>query len=385
MTLQNLTVVQREALADLFGRDRLPESTARISLAALARALDVADFNSIRGLVEALEGPLGNQRERRKARRASRQALWTWVTDEAAKVPLLAAAGGPGPPAVERWVGMLRRTGIRGGESAFQGRVSQVLAVLAALPEDGGMTLAAFAADYLGDPHGLDRGSAVEALVLDALSVALDVDRPRDAESVRELWERVGVAPDPLSSTVCVLGLAPYGADPLTCWLREAAAASEPVVMTLAQLRRWPVAPLAAGSVVFVVENPSLVASAAGLGWTGPPIVCSSGRPSVAVTTLLRNLAMDGAACLQHADFDAGGLGITRWLASRAGTVPWLMTASAYRGAVARGRQRLKLPAVLPDTPWDPELASVMHSWGAAVYEEELRKDLLAEMSKVDR
>src|SRR5687767_6684397 len=38
-----------------------------------------------------------------------------------------------------------------------------------------------------------------------------------------------------------------------------------------------------------------------------------------------------GATRHKHADFDVGGLSITAWLSSRAGTTPWLMTADAYR------------------------------------------------------
>jgi hypothetical protein len=41
--------------------------------------------------------------------------------------------------------------------------------------------------------------------------------------------------------------------------------------------------------------------------------------------TLLRQLGADGAILAQHADFDLTGLGITAWLAERAGTRPWRM------------------------------------------------------------
>jgi hypothetical protein len=98
------------------------------------------------------------------------------------------------------------------------------------------------------------------------------------------------------------------------------------------------------------------------------------------VVTLIRRLGAGGAACRQHADFDGAGLAITAWLADRAGTTPWLMTADAYRTAAAIRRGRVPLQGDLPDTPWDPPLAPAMREGGVAVYEEELRFSLLSAM-----
>jgi uncharacterized protein (TIGR02679 family) len=129
-----------------------------------------------------------------------------------------------------------------------------------------------------------------------------------------------------------------------------------------------------------VVENPSLISDAASGGWTGPPIICSSGRPSVAVVTLIRQLGAEGATCRQHAAFDGAGLGITAWLADRAGTIPWLMTANPYRAAVAVAveRRRAPLHGDLPDTAWDLGLAPAIREQAVAVYEEEVRFKLLS-------
>lgn len=186
--------------------------------------------------------------------------------------------------------------------------------------------------------------------------------------------------PDTLSSTVTVLGLRPTGGGALAGWLRTCTDGGEPAVVTLAQLRRWPMVPLGRSDLLYVVENPSLVGDAAARGWTGPPIVCSSGRPSVAVVTLIRQLAADGAICRQHADFDGAGLGITSWLADRAATTPWLMTADAYRAALAVERRRVPLLGDPPETPWDPLLAAAMREGGVAVHEEEVRFSLLEAM-----
>jgi uncharacterized protein (TIGR02679 family) len=179
-----------------------------------------------------------------------------------------------------------------------------------------------------------------------------------------------------------VVGLGVEAPPPLGPWLRATRAVGEPVVFTLAQLRRWPVPALAADERVYVVETPSLVAEAARLGWDGPPIVCSSGRPTVAVVTLVRQLAGAGAQVLQHADFDATGLAITGWLAARAATTPWRMSGADYLAAASRRSGQATL-ATLPPTPWDPSLHAAMAQAGHPVYEEELRVELLRAMVDV--
>lgn len=152
------------------------------------------------------------------------------------------------------------------------------------------------------------------------------------------------------------------------------------MVLTLAQLRRWPLPPLPALATVYVVENPSLIAAAASQGMNGALVICSSGRPTVAVVTLLRQLGAGGCRLLQHADFDSVGISITNWLAERAGTIPWRMQGSDYSAAISDGRERLRLKTAVPATPWDSTLAAVMMSAGVAVFEEEVRQSLLQEI-----
>jgi uncharacterized protein (TIGR02679 family) len=378
ITVHGLEDDQRASVADLLGLDRLPGSTVRMALHALLGALSLTSVEELRQAVEAIAGPLADRRAERDEQRTRRAQLWAWCAEQAAGVPLLARAEG-----VARWMDLLRQTGVRGGadgEVAYRYRIGQVMAVLRGLPLHTPSSLAAFADDRLADPHALDRGGLVEGLVLDALSLALGQPRPRDAEAVRQLWERVGVVPDPLSSAVTVLGLRPCGDDIFADWLRHCADSSEPTTVTLSQLRRWPLAPLTASEVAYVVENPSFLSHAAAEKWTGPPIICSSGRPTVAVVTLIRQLSAAGSTCRQHADFDPTGLAITAWMAERAGTVPWLMTADAYGEAIAVTRQRVPLESAVPTTDWDPALGPAMRTAGVAVYEEELRLTLVDAM-----
>ncbi len=377
LSLRHLPLDARHALADLFGHERLPPAGGSVRVARLAEALGLASVAQLRVEVESLRGPLPDRRAERRAERVSHDRLWDWLAGEAATLKLFSA--GSAPQRHRAWVERLRAQGARGGVDAHQRRLERALRVLRALPADG-VPLAAFANDLLDDPHALDRGRRLAAIVLDAVALAGGMPLAGDAASARQLWESVGVAPDPLSSTVLVLGLGVDAPPPLGPWLGATRSAGEPVVLTLAQLRRWPVPALAASERAYVVENPSLVAEAARLCWSGPPIVCSSGRPTVAVVTLVRQLAAAGAEVLQHADFDAAGLAITGWLTARAGTTPWRMSSGDYLAVTSPGCVQPPALAALPPTPWDPCLQATMEQIGRPVYEEELRAELLGAM-----
>jgi uncharacterized protein (TIGR02679 family) len=373
VTLRRLTSEQRDGLADLLGATRLPPATLQLPLARLCSVLELDDIGELRAIVEELRGPIVDRSAARAAARSDRESLWEWLHGEVESLEI------EGVGAVRGWTAVIRRDGVRGGIARHRRRLADTVDVLRALPADG-VPLAAFADDVLGDPHALDRGHSVSRLVLGALAHARGEPAPADAEESRRLWEAAGVAPDPLSSTVLALGLAAARGHPLAGLLALSAEAVEPVVLTLAQLRRWPLAPLPSSRVVYVVENPSIIAAGSARGWSGPPLVCSSGRPTVAVLTLLRQLAAGRATVLQHADFDATGLAITAWLAQRAGTVPWRMSAADYRAAVAVRRDRVPIRGTVPSTDWDPALADAVRAAGVAVHEEELRADLLDAM-----
>jgi uncharacterized protein (TIGR02679 family) len=382
VTLRALSIEQRHALADLLGTAKLPGERTRLPLSKVTAAVGVDSADELRGLVERLRGPILDHRSARLAERRERQLLWEWLRAELGTVALTTDA-----KALESWLDDLRSAGARGGVEAHRRRLQAVVAVLRLLPADG-VTLAGLANDVLGDPHGFDHGRSVAAMVLDAVARIRGESRPLDAEAVRVAWERVGVAPDPLSSTVLTLGLSPTSSsdDPVAAVLRAMSTVHEPVVLTLAQLRRWPVRCPPSDAAGFVVENPSLIAEAAARGWAGPPLVCSSGRPTVAVLTLLRQLHAHGGTIYQHADFDPVGLAITAWLADRAETVPWRMNATDYTKAVGSAdRHRPPITGPVPATPWDPTLSAVMASVRCAVYEEEVRVSLLDAINSVAR
>lgn len=373
LTLRGLPSETRASLADLLGTPRLPPVDVRLDVARLAGVLGLSDPGSLRPVVEALRGPMGDRRAERVAERRSRDELWEWFADRCDTLSIR----GFGP--VRGWPDDVRQDGVRGTVDEYRARLATALDVLERLNEvpDTGTPLAVLANDVLGDPHALDPGRPVARLVTGAITDAAGIRRPSTAEELRVAWELVGVVPDPLSSNVLVLGLEVTPDHPFAPMLRHHHDASEPVVLTLSQLQRWPIDLRDPNGSAYVIENPALIATAAARRWNGPPIVCSSGRPSVAVVTLLRQL---GPPVYQHADFDVAGVEITAWLSEHAGTIPWRMTSSIYLAVAPARRDRPPLRAVVRETPWDPRLAEAMNQEGAAVFEEEIANVLLDEM-----
>jgi uncharacterized protein (TIGR02679 family) len=176
-----------------------------------------------------------------------------------------------------------------------------------------------------------------------------------------------------LSPTVLVLALPLRGRSPLAQMLSAMARRAEPAAVTLAQLRRWP--PSVRAPVVHVFENPTMLAEAARGNWNGPPLVCTSGWPNVAVVTLLRRLVSCESKLFLHCDFDPTGIEIAGWLAERVGATPWRMNAPDYERAVARST--VAITGRVPDAPWDPYLGDAMRRHRRAVFEEDLRAQLL--------
>lgn len=369
--LRDLPEPSRAALADLLGLDRLPGSTYRVRVVDVARSLGLDGDERMRSLVEDLVGPLGNRALARAQERARRDELWTWLAAEAARLD------------IAEWSASVRALGVPGGDiAAHRVRLERAIDVLDRIlaADSAPVVLSHLASDVLGDPHGLDLGQPVAALVVEALALRGGGARTRRAEVVRALWASAGVAADELSPSVLVLGLRSQGDDPLSGILAAMAGAGTPQVLTLGQLQRWPVR--TEPGIVHVVENPSVVAFVAALGEgaaTGP-MVCTGGWPNVAVSTLLRQLMASGCQLRCHADFDPAGILITRHLVEHLGAEPWQMTAEAYLGAVTRAV--VGFDGSVADTPWDPALADAMRSNKRIVFEEDVRQTLVARVSR---
>jgi uncharacterized protein (TIGR02679 family) len=177
---------------------------------------------------------------------------------------------------------------------------------------------------------------------------------------------------------VLTLGLRAAPASASGRLVAAAGEAGEPLPLTLRQLLRDP--PRWTARTVWMCENPTVLAAAADeLGPRCPPLVCGSGQPTAAVTTLLRQLRSAGAELRYHGDFDWPGLAITNSVIHHFAAAPWLMAAHDYRAAATRSSRRLAGRRV--EATWDAALASEMDRTGLRVEEELVLDELLADLA----
>lgn len=375
VTVPALSAEGERILADILGLDGYLGAGGR-SGSSRALAIDrlaVALGGDVRLLLEDLRGPLADRKAQRADEAVRRSELWDWLETALADVPAMTEV------AARHWIERTRRAGVPNGDvDELRRRLGLAVAVLRRLPADGS-TLASLGAEVAGDAHLLDLGGPVGRLVVDALAVIDGRSTPTDGAGIRELWERVGVVVDPLSSSVLVLNLGGAGDSPLAQWMSEAAAVHEPLVVTLSQLSRWGYRP-PSDDAVFVVENPAILIDAAASD-VDVPMLCTAGWPSVVAVGVIRSLRASGVTVYQHADFDPSGLRITAWLAARLGTVPWEMSGDAYRRALDAVPTSPATVGDVPDSPWDPSLARLMRSERRAIHEESICHDLLRSMT----
>lgn len=300
----SLTGAERDQVGRLLGTSWVL-SGRQVGARALAQA--VASLGTdLETLLTACGGPV-------RDRAAERAASLRQAEDERAQaLGVLTSAGVPAASAAA-WVAR------RGLPRAGTGQLLELTARCALVwPKLPGATvlLTVLAAEALGNPHALDRGSPVAAGVLRLLGY----DVPATAEAWRATWDEIGVVCDPVSSRVLVLNLRLDG-DAAACRLAGAAGA-EPLWLT------WRSLGGASGSDapdVYVCENPSvLIAAADRLGVRCLPLVCTNGRPSAATRRLLTALADGGTALHVRADEDSAGRDIVSGLtAAIPGTHLW--------------------------------------------------------------
>lgn len=377
MTLEDTSPAQRRALAGLLGLREVP-GTPRVKLSFAN--LDVALRESVigQGLVEvvtAMIGPIVDRRGEKARDLADRDAMW-----ERMRVRVGAR------PALSQWLEGLRALGRVTRAATLSQRTERevldnTLAVLDRLPT-AGVLLPVFALEVLGDAHALDAGRPLTALVLSGAAALAGTSPPVNAVERRRLWSDVGVACDALSTDVLTLGLMPVGDGMLSRHLREASVAGEPRRTTLRELSKERLT-VAADSVVFVCENPSVVAAAADrLGASTHPLVCLEGVPTTASLRLLQGLHGSGAEIRFHVDFDWGGVRIGNVLLERLPEAkPWRVSAADYERALSAKRGTLELAGAPIDARWDPELRKVLSLHSLAVLEEQVLSDLLSDLA----
>jgi uncharacterized protein (TIGR02679 family) len=283
-------------------------------------------------------------------------------------------------PVIADWVRHMLRSGVLGRMARGQER-AMLLAALdlgARLPAEPPIERGRLAVETLaGDPHALDDDRPLARVLLRLLATRAGVPVPHEAREQRLLWQRFGVAVDPLSVDVLALGLAARPDGPVGGAL--AAIAGRHVRLTLAQLTE-PNLRFVPGGSVFVCENPAVIAAAERRLWPRvPPLVCTAGWPNSAVCRLLELLRAAGKRLRHHGDFDWDGVRIHAWLRDRYGVESWRFDAASYRHGIREHPTRTRRLDGRPASTSD-DLAAAMVEHDRELHEEAVLDLLVADL-----
>lgn len=332
MRLTDLAPHEHDTLAGLLGQAPKVGGALQIDLIRIDGALQRAGLaTSLRDALEQLDGPIVD----RAAQQAAIQDRWDGITALVEEhTPLHRLLQMP------EGRGLLKRLSAAQPERAER-LLRQAEAVLARLPARG-LTRAQLAAETLGDAHALDDGQALTTLVL---ACAPEPEEDLDNESRRARWARWGLLVNELARPVLHLNL-PTAAAP-----EAGPCPGEPAYTSLRQLLRAAPVWAVEQRVVFVCENPNVVAIAADrLGVGCAPLVCTDGMPAAAQRVLLNQLRGAGARLRYHGDFDWAGLRIGRQVLQGHGAEPWRFGCADYLAAVQ------SLPSMARDHALGPEV-----------------------------
>lgn len=371
VTKRSATTAERVAASRLFGKPIRSGSSATVSLEMLdARLRQGAWPDGLEAAVVALTGPVVGP----DARRAEREA---WLE---ASHTLRLATDIHGHLA--DWADQAERTGALKRAASTSGEANrlagQLLTLAQALPAQGEV-LGVLAARLFGDAHALDSKTTLGGLAVGLAAAIGRTPLQAGAHARRAAWLSCGVVVDDLSSTAIALGLPGGTTSPTARALAAMSESGQPAVLTYRQLAVEDIG--ACPQVVWVCENPAVVASAADrYGRSAAAVVCVNGQPGAAVVRLLTRLVEGGSSLRYHGDFDAGGISIARTLARSVPWLPWRFDERHYRAACGAGASLPTFTGTVGETPWDSGLAVAMDEFRVRVEEESVLHELLQDL-----
>ncbi len=354
VVLNDSTALERRELASLLGKPPYPsEKPVRVRLIEFEKALLHSFGCTLPALLTAAfpNQPLITRKTAREATAEHQARFRAALTAIASALPeqargrswLQQGAHGGG------WLFARYKNAPAEEQEQQLSLVSYIATILDQLPPSNQPErLALFAQRTSGDPHTLDANRAAGRLFLLALNDLADIaagtsSMPQSRADELRLYTEAGLLVDTISSNVAAFNLtgaweATGHFDPLL-----QAAGKRVLLLPLRQLLAWERV-LAAGSVVYIFENPQVfeaVIASLDLDAPLPTLVCTSGWPSVAAMTLLDQL-IEGSADVQFrysGDFDLKGLQIAAHLMGRypARCFPWHFTPEAYAVALQSG------------------------------------------------
>ncbi len=360
VVLSQATEEERKALEGLLGIS-MPENQAVFSLPEFENALQETRFGtvSLKELLEAYFGePLVSSQEKKQNRRNREQEFWAAVEcrleDELGFEPEEQGKTAPSCKEAFSWVremqeqksggyGAVMKEYRRSEESAGE-MILQVARCLAICrPEQGekrpisslGIRLSVLAARVTGNPHALDRQTALGTLLSWALCRRSGSEYPQNARMWKELYEENGILTDELSSTVAAYGIHLVTEQGLHPAYEGFLVQKEPCVISLANLGTVRSA-YGETDRIYIVEN-EMVFSELLERVSGYPVtlLCTSGQPRTAAYQLMELLCRGACSFYYAGDLDPEGLDIADriWRSFPGRVYIWRMSESDYEKA----------------------------------------------------
>ncbi|MET8028969.1 DUF2399 domain-containing protein [Streptomyces avermitilis] len=370
------TPAQRAAVIGLLAPRPLPAGrTRRIDLEHLTQALQRRGPRLTPGAVaaHALSRPLAH----RAADKARLTARLTTLQRQRSRLARALPPTAPVQPDDTGWDSLRRRGSLARllQHPHPEQLLSAAFAVLQHLPASARADRRHLAHTTTGNPHALDAGTELAALVLAEAAATARADAGAST-SVREAWDRLGVDLDTLTGGLLTLGVHPTG------WHIPP---GQPSILIPWVLHRatWPAPRHNEDRWVFLTENPSVAAAALDGDPGDVRLLCTVGTPSRTELDAVARLAATGWRIAVRADFDCAGLALVRAVLDMVPEAEaWRMTAADYTASLHPSPFE---PGVLDldrlgDTPWEPALADAMRACGRPAYEEGLIDQLLADL-----
>lgn len=387
--IRKLTPQEQETLGGFLGRNLQRQGNLTVSLAEVARIIQESRFGI--GLGELLPALFSENLLSNREIAKEQEKRWLCLFDEAEAHALREKT--------REWLKEVKEgkgPGYRTFLGLYQENVSEAKEIIAkciqaldTLPVLTGdrCRKPVFAARITGNPHGLDKGEVFGKLFYSAILHILGIDTgDYRSEKMREVFRQAGLEDDDLSSNVIVAGLKTEREDPMEGLFESARVNLTPLILPLRffeqKIEWYPF------SEVYVVENPTVM-SAILDAWDEPglpPIVCTSGQPSVAALKLLDAFSAAGTKICYSGDFDGKGLEIGVGLYNRYKEVfaPLLFDTLTYESSIAGTKlseeQRKRVDSL--EIPWDSDLRKALLRRGYVVYQEALVKRMIDSLRK---
>ena len=375
ITLQNPTLQQTTAFANLLGRPSRNHRQLSLKLASLEALLKEAELaENLEQAVFMLEGELENQRERSQCI----QNQWSHLFSKA-------QAEVDGDPIQSDWLKHLQRSGLlkRLSNSEItraQLLLKQAINLLQRLPEKN-KPLPAVASEITGDSHALDYGAPLAGLLMPVLAKLGALKKWQTPEERRAVWAANGVLCDALSQPILLHNFRLSPSHPLSTVTENGYHSEEPCYLTTRQLIHFPIKSKedCRFDQVYICENPAIISAAVEIhGKHCHPLICVSGNLTTSAQTLLRQLSLVGIRLHYHGDFDWPGIRIAKFVFEKFGAMPWRMSSDDY----CKVTGEKPLPEKPTETPWDPSLKVKMLQRGKIVFEEQVISTLMHDLSK---